>query len=215
MTNEHVINEQSNFVIRPSVSSAYQINNDRHATIDFDQEACGNSTSVFVVKKILAVDSALDMALLEIDTRGKQMVPLPLSRRSVQMGEADHYVAIAGYPNYPPNLDDVYEIGRINQLFGASLGKRRIAPGRLFPSVSSINGKASPFPVMCHDCSTEPGNSGSPLVDLQRGVVIGLHFEGDWRPYEQRIASFAVPISVIAKSEAIRDISPQLNWADE
>lgn len=34
------------------------------------------------------------------------------------------------------------------------------------------------FPYIFHDCSTLGGSSGSPLIDLNTGMVVGLHFRG-------------------------------------
>ena len=40
-----------------------------------------------------------------------------------------------------------------------------------------------------HDATTLGGNSGSPVVDLSSGLVVGLHYEGLYR-----IANYAVPV---------------------
>ncbi len=57
----------------------------------------------------------------------------------------------------------------MTRLFGDKYNVKRLAPGRL---------KGAAADLVTHDCSTLGGNSGSPIVDLATGDVVGLHFSG-------------------------------------
>ena len=45
-----------------------------------------------------------------------------------------------------------------------------------------------PEDVIFHDASTLGGNSGSCVVDLDSGRVIGLHFAGQYMQYNEAVA---------------------------
>ena len=55
--------------------------------------------------------------------------------------------------------------------------------------------------MLTHDCSTSAGSSGSPVLDLETGRVIGIHTGG-----QQFEANYAVPASEIAREKRIRDL---------
>ena len=46
-----------------------------------------------------------------------------------------------------------------------------------------------------HDCATLSGNSGSPVLDIQTGKVVGTHFAGSLNVF----AGFAVRVDVLKK----------------
>ena len=57
----------------------------------------------------------------------------------------------------------------MNRLFGDKYNVKRLAPGQVMRVEDEL---------LMHDCSTLGGNSGSPIVDLATGEVLGLHFSG-------------------------------------
>src|SRR5262249_27243842 len=64
-------------------------------------------------------------------------------------------------------------------VFGEVYDKKRLAPGQIM----SVGPEE-----LEHDCSTLGGNSGSPVVRLGTGEVVGLHFSGVFLQ-----ANYAVP----------------------
>ena len=54
---------------------------------------------------------------------------------------------------------------------GRSFALKRLAPGEF---IGTKRG------ALFHDCSTLGGNSGSPLVDMTTGAVVGLHRDGSF-----------------------------------
>lgn len=90
-----------------------------------------------------------------------------------QPGSADpapgDAVCIIGYPMQMP-ADPLS--GSFAALFDpAELGRKRASPGRL-----TLRLAGDPAAVIRHDATTLGGSSGSPVVALESGKVIGLHF---------------------------------------
>ncbi len=81
---------------------------------------------------------------------------------------ANDYVAAIGYP---------YEDGRIKEklkeaakrIFADIYGVKRLAPGRV--------GRANSH-ILTYDCTTLGGNSGSAVVRIDTGKLVGLHSDG-------------------------------------
>lgn len=77
-------------------------------------------------------------------------------------------MAAIGYTSHEDGLlPEVEET--LLEIFGNIYDVKRLAPGRVL--ATSAN-------VVSHDCSTQGGNSGSALVDVDAGHVSGIHFEG-------------------------------------
>ena len=74
--------------------------------------------------------------------------------------------AVIGYPAKDTRETD---LNIVLDLLGDVYNKKRIAPG-VTKSISES--------TVSHDCSTLGGNSGSPLIDLRTGEVMGLHYGG-------------------------------------
>ena len=111
----------------------------------------------------LADDAAPDVALLRIAGENLPSV-LPLAEREAGVGDL---VALIGYPAFDSrnNVDD--QARYFHDLYDV----KRFAPGKVMQALSGRT-------VLSHDCTSLGGNSGSPLVDLQTGKVVGLHFAG-------------------------------------
>lgn len=97
-------------------------------------------------------------------------------------------VAVIGHPLADNQGGDPAEIPLV---FGdAQLGAKRFMPGRLHPEEPLIDegGKL----LLNHDCSTLGGASGSCLIDLTTGNVLGIHVSGN-----SALQNRAVPAWVI------------------
>lgn len=77
------------------------------------------------------------------------------------------WVAVIGYPAQSPwnNPQDQQRI------FDGIYGYKRLAPGQII-------GLQRDGGLLHHDATTLGGNSGSAVVDLASGLVVGLHFQG-------------------------------------
>ncbi len=91
-------------------------------------------------------------------------------------------MAVIGYPwrqsRTSPEVEEV-----LRRVFGVVYNVKRLAPGQVIASDSDS---------LSHDCSTLSGNSGSAVVDLETGRLVGLHKEGG------SSQNYAVPVSVVA-----------------
>ncbi|HET9299017.1 MAG TPA: Do family serine endopeptidase [Candidatus Polarisedimenticolaceae bacterium] len=104
--------------------------------------------------KVVGTDPSIDMALIKIDTQGKQLPSLPLGD-SDKLRVGEWVVAIGN----PLNLDNTVTVGVV------SAKERRVPIG------GTDNGVAT---FIQTDAAINRGNSGGPLLD-SRGRVVGMN----------------------------------------
>lgn len=138
------------------------------ARVDFRRELRNNSPRAFAVKEVLHIedDDGPDFAFLKVERGGAGGGLSPFLRAATSPPAAEQYVATIGYPAADSRLP---EQDLMNRLFGDKYNVKRLAPGQLQRATGGL---------VLHDCSTLGGNSGSPIVDLATGQVVGLHFSG-------------------------------------
>lgn len=133
-----------------------------------------------------------DMALLKVE--GLALAALPLATEDSQGFETQD-IAVIGYPAFDPRNDPDVQA----KLFDNRYGIKQLQPGKLRPRASTDSfGKA--VDAVTHDCSTLGGNSGSSLIHVSTGKVLGLHFGGE---YLKR--NFAVAAADLAKDARVFD----------
>jgi endonuclease G len=137
------------------------------ASIDFNEEVSslpGEAKSFDVVDiPYLADATAPDVALMRI-TGQNLPTPLPLADKEAAVGDL---VALIGYPAF----DDRNDLTAMAQYFRDLYDVKRYAPGKILQALSAAV-------VLRHDSTSLGGNSGSPLIRLSDGAVVGLHFSG-------------------------------------
>jgi endonuclease G len=141
------------------------------AAIDFGEEegVAPDPATLLPVERFtyIADDISADVALARVPRPADEhapVAPLPLADTD---GEDGEMVATVGYPaadGFRNNLEDM------ERYFRGLYDVKRFAPGFL-----KVDAGAS---VLSHDCTTLGGNSGSPLISLDRARVVGLHFAG-------------------------------------
>ena len=97
----------------------------------------------------------------------------------------------------------------MDSIFGDVYGRKRIAPG----FVKSLIGAE-----LSHDCTTLGGNSGSPVIDIETGLVVGLHKSGVFLKSNGAVAggslgdlvTKALKPPVVALSTINRETTPQI-----
>lgn len=172
------------------------------AAINFSEEvgeAHGTSITAPMAKvEYLADLAAADVALLRVEIAGFDLPdPLDLSHRGAQR---DQLVAVIGYPAYDSrNSHDDQD-----RYFRGLYDVKRLAPGRILqPGGSALQ--------LSHDCTTLGGNSGSPVISLDDGRVLGLHFSGRYG-----VANAAVDASTLrAVLSGVRPIAVRLSQVAE
>jgi hypothetical protein len=127
-----------------------------------------------IEKAVYIHKSGADIALLRLRTAvpaGRS--PLKLSLAPIE-GMVDRPSVVIGYPG-SPYIDEKSrreEDGRL--IFGNDLSEsvKRVSPGHCQAGSAHAEFGRS------HDCTTLPGSSGSPVIDLVNEAVIGIHYHG-------------------------------------
>ncbi len=171
------------------------------AMVDFKRELIP-SESVFVkIDEVLYVDSRCRIALLRAKLPSN-IKPLRLSVRDPE-DLGNRYVAVIGHP-----AKDVFnDPGELqHKIMGGSYNVKRLLPGQLmgheqYDVREFLGGK---FLAMTHDCSTGPGCSGAPLIDLETGEVVGVHFAG-----VHKLANYAVSSWELARDPRFAEYGVQ------
>ncbi len=134
--------------------------------IDFREEFGSAEEKQYAISEIRLIaenrQGAPDVAILVL----KEPIDFPhLSiGRAARKGQM---IAVVGYPardslrNPGPAMEDIFK---------GIYDVKRLAPGFVT--------EASAGMIVQHDCTTLGGNSGSPLIDVESGKVVGLHFSG-------------------------------------
>lgn len=110
--------------------------------------------------------------------------PLRLAERPVAEGTP---VAAIGYPAWDGGRNDPVLMERY---FRGVYDVKRVSPGLVTEVVES-------GPYLLTDYTSLGGNSGSPVVALDTGHVVGLHFAGAFGE-----ANYAVPADIVAAARA-------------
>jgi endonuclease G len=129
-----------------------------------------------------------DMALLRVDGLAADRPALRLSVRAPEDLEGADVVVI-GYPA----RDDRNDLDVQDRIFQRTYFVKRFQPGKI-RARAHLHSFESTVDAMTHDSSTLGGNSGSAVVDVATGEVVGLHFAGEYLD-----ANYAVPTYDLAR----------------
>jgi len=186
LTNRHVVE----FFARKAAAGRWVFQEGFTAHIDFGEErlpegvslpAAAQARTTFAIEEILgchedeAGEQGMDLALLRVARRasdGGGTLPEPVvlspDGRGVPEGPPAFLVG------YPGRQERNPEPGLMDGLFQRIYYVKQLQPGTVMHVITDGAQKG----ILQHDCSTLPGNSGSCLVDLATGDVIGLHYAG-------------------------------------
>jgi endonuclease G len=182
VTNRHVAMEFARKAATGFTFSKNFLGQTIEARIDYREEHMVNEAFEIAVRRVLFMtddDPALpDLAFLELEESPNLPPPIPLF--SEEITDRDHYIAAIGYPA----RDFRNPASALEQVFGDIFDVKRLSPGTV---TQMTDASGLPDFVFLHTCSTLGGSSGSPLVDINTGAVVGLHFGGQFG-----IANFAV-----------------------
>ena len=136
------------------------------ARIDFREEEGVAASEEFALVDVLAVENSdgPDLAFLRVEERPG--LPAPIALGGAQT--SNDAVAAVGYTGRETGLiPEVEEI--LEGIFGTLYDVKRFAPGRVLRADSSR---------LTHDCSTQQGNSGSAVLDVETALLTGIHYKG-------------------------------------
>ncbi|MFN9268938.1 MAG: DNA/RNA non-specific endonuclease [Planctomycetaceae bacterium] len=206
MTNRHV----AELFAQGLGTRSVRFRSGESAAIDFKREHQSDDSQSLVVEQVLLIHPYWDMALLKVSGLPASIRPLSLAIRPPEE-LAGREVAVVGYPakdwrNNTSVQDDV---------FGGVYNVKRLQPGKLRDRKTCPSfGKQ--VNAMTHDCSTLGGNSGSAVIDVATGQVVGLHFAGIYLE-----DNYAVPTYELARDTRVVDlglnfpgsVGPTTAWA--
>lgn len=137
----------------------------------------------------------------------------PLTLRAERpVGLVGSDVAVIGYP-VKQYLSDRRLRDLRSDIFGDAFGVKRLMPGKLLDRSETTTqrpgGGERAVAALGHDASTLAGNSGSAVIDLESGDVLGVHFKG-----LALEANFAVPAWELARDPRVRDLGVELSAGD-
>jgi endonuclease G, mitochondrial len=171
------------------------------AAIDFRRERDRAGSLQFEITRVGMVHPYWDMALLGVD--GLEAV-LPLRLSTAEHGDLrEREVVVIGYPA----ADTRNDVDVQNRIFGGVFNVKRLQPGRL-RELGNIQSFGHQVSAVTHDSSTLGGNSGSAVIDVQTGAVVGLHFAGRYLE-----ANYAVPTRALALDRRV--VEAEVNFDDE
>ena len=191
------------FMLRPS-GTPYGMK------VDFEEEvgSSGDDRTATVTRiDYLADDLSADVALLRIEGAPFALAdPFDLAKTEAAVGER---VALIGYPAHDSRNDEADQARYFRDLYEV----KRFAPGFIMQALSGSTD-------LIHDCTSLGGNSGSPVLSLESGKVVGLHFAGMYGKFNSAVGvttlkdllrtgavSVTERISLLAGTEARRDSS--------
>lgn len=173
-TNRHVA---ESFVIGVGRGNNLQLST-QSCVINFRREGEDQPGTKHRIVEAVLVHPYWDIALLRTATLPASIKRLVLVG-NVDSATADRTIAVVGYPAAASGSGryTTAASAAANEIFGIENGIKRVQPGRLRgpPAPMVVGGPAS---TLDHSASTLPGNSGSPVLDIDSGVVLGVHFGG-------------------------------------
>ncbi|HYT90676.1 MAG TPA: serine protease, partial [Gemmataceae bacterium] len=173
------------------------------AAVDFKREvdtAEGDRTAYVQVRNVVMIHPFWDMALLRVEGLPAVHPPLRLStNQPADMAGRD--VVAVGYPARDPRSD----LGVQDRIFERKYDVKRLQPGKLRQR-DTIRSFENTVRAVTHDSSTLGGNSGSAVVDVATGEVVGLHFAGIYLK-----ANYAVPTYELARDARV--VAAGLNFS--
>lgn len=98
-------------------------------------------------------------------------VPLPLAPKPDFDEIAGSAIAVIGYSGF----DQRNDVQMQEQIFEGQFDIKRVSPG----AILKVERPTLDGPLrLLHDASTLGGSAGSPLIDLESGEVLGVHYQG-------------------------------------
>lgn len=141
----------------------------------------------------------------------------PINRVPIPTDELEgRDIAVVGYPDtHDPNNPDILAVVEDNPIFAV----KRISQGKIFRhstdndnpygvevNVNETDKKKFPMQAICHNASTLGGNSGSPILDLKTGELLGVHFAGHKIFNQKEAANLAMAIAQLTEHSDIKNV---------
>lgn len=199
MTNRHVAEAFVDGVGRMGV----RLSAGAEPFVDFLKEHGNRKKQVFEITGVAMVHPYWDMALLKLGELpgGHPRLRLTQQQPDDMLG---HDIVVIGYPA----RDEERNAAKIQrQVFGEIYDVKRLMPGKIGGAGATAGQARLRYPsyeqdvsAMLHNASTLGGASGSLVLDLTTGDVLGLHFAGEYLRF-----NCAVPAAELATDARVVD----------
>jgi hypothetical protein len=200
VTNRHVVEPFAEPAA--GTETSWRIREGRAARIDFGREldVPPDEGRIFDVREDepILVHPEHDLALVPVartsrDGAGTFPPALAVAGDGAGIGEG-RKVFVAGHPARDDRAPE-----RLLQyrLFQGIFDVKRLQPGQVMQVLPETG-------TLLHDCSTLGGNSGSPLLDLATGRVLGLHYAGFHRHANLAVALWALADDPLLREAGVR-----------
>ena len=157
--------------------------------LDFRREIGNAPSRRFNILEVIHIGTPglLDVAFLRVAKDGEaQVAGERVLTRPIKLAAADPAAGLAvATIGYPGTDRGPYDLATLLRVFGNVFNTKRCSPGKII----GLDSRG-----ISHDCSSMPGSSGSAVIDLANGDVVGLHFQGV--PFQ---SNHAVPVSAIRR----------------
>lgn len=190
MTNRHVADD---FV--SGVGRTVRFTTGLGGRVDLERWIVPSAGLVLEVEEALLVHPWWDCALLRVSGVPANRTPLQLLAAPPEGLDARE-VATIGYPAFDPNCPTDVQ----NRVFHGVYHVKRLQPGLLRGRPASVRSFGNLVEALAHDSSTLGGNSGSAIVDVASGAVVGLHFAGAYLE-----SNYAVPAWQLCADPLVRE----------
>ena len=191
LTNRHVA-----AIFSSGVGTARNLSLTFRSAIDLKQEA-GSETSVTLnVVKTSLIHPHWDAAILTVTGVPADLEPLTLASESPN---DERLIAVVGYPAFDPRNNPEVQRDVFHNIFE----KKRLQPG-YWKGSRVIESFGHSVEASTHDASTLGGNSGSAVIDVATGQILGLHFAGVYLD-----TNYAVPGWELARDAKLVDLGVQ------
>ncbi|MBX3434147.1 MAG: DNA/RNA non-specific endonuclease [Pirellulales bacterium] len=156
------------------------------SAVDFAREdvAPPRPPAPIQVIDVVMIHPYWDMALLKTANLSASAKPLPLSTVGPD-AFIDKDVVVVGYPARDYRNDLAVQ----DQIFESKYGVKRLQPGKARRRTRTRS-FGNLVEVLVHDSSTLGGNSGSAIIDVATGTVIGLHFAGEYLKANYAVSTY-------------------------
>lgn len=182
MTNRHVA-----AFFAQGLGTRVDFQTGQSASIGFYHEKGNTKTESLSVEKVVMIHPFWDMAVLQVKGLNPDRVPLVLDTADPDLLR-DRNVVVIGYPGYDPSDDPEFQ--RVQErVFRGTYYVKRFQPGVL-RGREDVESYKRIVSAVTHDCSTLGGNSGSAVIDVEKGTVVGLHFAGAYLEANYAVSPF-------------------------